>query len=111
PTAAVGNATRSAAAHGDPAKARERIQAAMTSCAGVARDAGSLADAHRHLVAAGSALDPADGSREGCETRNLLTVGSALVLAADARQETRGCHTRTDFPATEAALAHRLVIQ
>jgi L-aspartate oxidase len=45
-----------------------------------------------------------------CEVRNLATVGAALVAAAAAREESRGCHTRTDFPETVPALARRFVI-
>ncbi|MCA1657101.1 MAG: FAD-binding protein [Actinobacteria bacterium] len=93
----------------DPAKARELLQAAMTGYAGVARDAGSLAEAD-HRLAAAAAVSPGDQSRAACETRNLQAVGAAVVLAASERTETRGCHTRTDFPTTEAGLAHRLVI-
>jgi L-aspartate oxidase len=33
------------------------------------------------------------------EATNLLTVASALVVAALRREETRGCHWREDFPA------------
>ena len=35
---------------------------------------------------------------EDWEHRNLLTVGAAVVAAARARLETRGAHTRTDYP-------------
>jgi len=108
PTAAVGNATKNQV---DPAKVREMLQATMTSGAGVARDAGSLADAGGDLLGAAAAIDPDNHSREANETRNLLAVGSALILAASVREETRGCHTRTDFPALGADLAHRLVIR
>jgi len=115
PTAEVVNATQKArpglrGERGDSTKARELLQEAMTSCAGVARDAGSLAQAHQSLTAAGDTMDPTDGSRDAQETRNLLTVGAAVVLAATVRRETRGCHTRTDFPAAQADLAQRLVI-
>ncbi|RQX26090.1 L-aspartate oxidase, partial [Micromonospora chalcea] len=41
------------------------------------------------------------------EATNLLTVASTLVAAAYARQETRGCHWREDFPtADERWLGH-----
>ncbi len=83
----------------------------MTSFAGVARDADSLVKADHQLTIARMAVDPADRSREARETANLLIIGAGLVLAASAREETRGCHTRTDFPATRAHLAHRLVVQ
>jgi len=33
------------------------------------------------------------------EATNLVTVASALVAAAYAREETRGCHWRDDHPA------------
>ena len=36
------------------------------------------------------------------EATNLVTVASALVGAADPRQETRGCHWREDFPERRA---------
>ncbi len=111
-TAEVGSSPKNRAGEQvDPAKARELLQAAMTTYAGVARDAGSLAEAGHQVTAACAALDPADASREGRETRNLLAIGAAVVLAASARRETRGCHTRTDFPASRPDLAHRLVIQ
>jgi len=109
-TAEVGKSTRSAAdGHADPAKARELLQAAMTSYAGVARDAESLDQAHRHLDSAAT-IGRGAGSRTAHETRNLLAIGAALVLAASARQETRGCHTRTDFPNPRSDPAHRLVV-
>jgi L-aspartate oxidase len=89
----------------DVAKQRETTQAAMTEYAGVVRDASSLA-------AAGARLSvPAEPSgREGCEVRNLATVAAGVVAAASARRESRGCHTRTDFPERSAAFARRLVI-
>jgi aspartate oxidase len=41
--------------------------------------------------------------------RNLAEVGSALVEAATAREESRGAHTRADHPETSAAFRCRLV--
>ncbi|HEX2192754.1 MAG TPA: FAD-binding protein, partial [Acidimicrobiales bacterium] len=91
------------------AKRREALQQAMSTHAGVVRDAGSL---DRAAAAAGevlSRLPTAD--RESCELRNLAEVGRALALAASVREETRGCHTRTDFPDTSPSLARRLVVR
>jgi L-aspartate oxidase len=45
-----------------------------------------------------------------CEVRNLATLATALVAAATAREESRGCHTRTDFPKTSPGPACRLVL-
>ncbi|HEX3623523.1 MAG TPA: L-aspartate oxidase [Acidimicrobiales bacterium] len=91
------------AAVADVAKARERLQQAMTLGAGVVRDAGSLA-------AVDLAASPLAGTVGGCELRNLATVGAALVAGATAREESRGCHTRRDFPDTSPAMARRLVV-
>jgi len=55
-------------------------------------------------------MPPADDRVDVCEVRNLATVGAALVAAAAAREESRGCHTRTDFPDTAPAMARHLVI-
>ena len=88
---------------------RETLQRAMSAHAGVVRDAGSLA---RAAAAAADVLSwPEAPDRESRELRNLAELGRALALAASAREETRGCHTRTDFAATAPALAHRLVIR
>jgi L-aspartate oxidase len=65
----------------------------------VLRDAGSLATAAGALGAItrdlGSDVVP---SRPAWEGTNVLTVASAVVAAATARTESRGCHRRTDHP-------------
>ena len=45
-----------------------------------------------------------------CELANLVEVGAALLAAADAREESRGAHARTDFPGAHEAFRLRLVI-
>ncbi|HEX2041576.1 MAG TPA: L-aspartate oxidase [Acidimicrobiales bacterium] len=91
------------------AKRREALQQAMSLHAGVVRDGESLA---RAAAAAAEVLSwPDTRHPEGWELRNLAEVGRAVCVAAAAREETRGCHTRTDFPDTEPALARRLVIR
>jgi L-aspartate oxidase len=88
----------------DVPKARERLQQAMTVGAGVVRDAASLTGVEL-------AAPPATaGAVDACELRNLATVGTALVAAAAAREESRGCHTRRDFPGTSPGPACRLVL-
>lgn len=87
----------------DETKARERLQRAMSAGAGVVRDAGSLA-------AAGAVVGDiaSEGVNPG-ELANLLVVARALVAAASAREESRGGHRRSDFPATSEAFSHRFL--
>jgi L-aspartate oxidase len=87
---------------GRVAGGRDALQKAMTEGAGVLRSAESLA-ATAALVAG---LDTGDDP----ELRNLVTVGLALLASATAREESRGAHSRTDFPETSAAFERRLVI-
>jgi L-aspartate oxidase len=69
----------------------------MTNWAGVVRDASSLekaASAVTGVVAEiGSGVD-----RATAELRNLTDVARAVLEAASEREETRGCHARSDFP-------------
>jgi len=96
---------------GEMAKARSRLQFAMTAGAGVVRSASSLAAAG---VALGEVVEvwrrSADNSSDpGDELRNLLTVAAALLASATTRTESRGAHTRADFPAPDPAWRCRLV--
>src|SRR5581483_1512060 len=84
---------------------RGELQSAMTRFAGVLRSAASLDDA-----AAVARRVPAGDDAAGHELRNLATVAQAIVAAASAREESRGAHTRTDFPDTADAFRVRLVL-
>ncbi|MGV3758644.1 MAG: L-aspartate oxidase, partial [Actinomycetota bacterium] len=85
--------------------AREELQRTMTLHAGVLRSAESLAEA-----AAACAPDPIGVDPASWELRNLLTTGRALCAAAEAREESRGAHTRTDHPDLSEDLTVRFVI-
>jgi L-aspartate oxidase len=102
--AADGSVTRLTAAdagrRGAVPTSREDLQRLMTRDAGVLRDRASLEQA----VAALARMDPVD-----VEVANLVEVSTALVRAALAREESRGTHTRVDFPERSAAFAGRLV--
>ena len=89
------------ASPGNALVARDDLQRLMTREAGVLRDADSLERAATQLAAMTGAADT--------EVRNLVTVGSALVDAARARTESRGTHTRLDFPEPSSALLGRFV--
>jgi L-aspartate oxidase len=78
---------------------RPALQRAMTRGAGVLRSAESLAGAAAELTTLGATRGTARTA--SWEATNLVTVASALVAAAYARQETRGCHWREDFPAAD----------
>ncbi|MEV4755731.1 L-aspartate oxidase [Micromonospora sp. NPDC049559] len=75
---------------------RTGLQRAMTRGSGVLRSADSL----RATVGELARLGATRGAPRTAtwEATNLVTVASALVAAAYAREETRGCHWREDFP-------------
>ncbi len=82
--------------------ARDHLQRAMTVDAGVVRSAHSLADAE---AVVGGIRPPGTGTTADAhgteELRNLCDVAAALLRAAMARTESRGAHTRDDFPARD----------
>ncbi|GAT70340.1 L-aspartate oxidase [Planomonospora sp. ID91781] len=81
----------------DP-RARPRIQAHMSRGASVLRSERSLGEVSRALVNSRWTPVAVEPCTESWEATNLLTVASALVEAARAREETRGSHWREDFP-------------
>jgi L-aspartate oxidase len=92
----------------DPAKARSVLQQAMTEGAGVTRDRASLAAAS---AAAVEALSVAGGDTPAhAELRSLADVARAITTAATRREESRGAHTRTDFPELSDGLRRRIVL-
>jgi L-aspartate oxidase len=98
----VDRPSRSVDLHRTRRGSREELQKAMTEGAGVLRSATSLA-ATAELV---RGLDPGDD----LELVNLVTVALGLLANATAREESRGAHSRTDFPETSPAFERRLVL-
>jgi L-aspartate oxidase len=84
------------------------LQRLMTTNAGVLRDRASL-DTVVEQLAPGTDATPA-AQPAAVELRNLVTVGRALALAARAREESRGTHTRLDHPASESRFLGRFVL-
>jgi L-aspartate oxidase len=92
----------------DVAKLRSSLQRGMTVDAGVVRDHDSLRRARAVIERATPSAPPV--TPEDWEHQNLLTVGGAVVVAAAARLETRGAHTRTDHPQTSPAFLRRILV-
>ncbi|WP_421118383.1 hypothetical protein ACE2AJ_13385 [Aquihabitans daechungensis] len=95
------------AAPEDPAAMRGQLQRELTVHAGVLRDASSLEQAAK--VVADTLAAPRADTIADHEVRNLATIARAAVDAALRREESRGAHTRDDFPETSADFAHRIV--
>ena len=105
-----GRAGQAAAQLGDAdtrvALPRNKLQRAMATYASVVRDADGL----QHLARELEAADPRDlDGRASFEDVALTTTARAVAAAALARNESRGCHHRSDFPDTDPALAHSQV--
>jgi L-aspartate oxidase len=94
---------------GDLAMLRSLLQRTMTRCAGVLRSAASLDEARRVADAVGAQAVTEPPSPARYELLNLFEVARAVLAGASARHESRGCHTREDYPATFDAFRLRLV--
>ncbi|SDP24353.1 L-aspartate oxidase [Nakamurella panacisegetis] len=90
----------------DPA-GRGVAQAAMSAEAGIGRDRSGL----ERALGAISAQPSDDPTRAGVEAANLALVSTALVRAALVRTESRGCHVRTDHPATSAEWTTSVLVE
>ena len=89
---------------------RDALQEMMWDKAGILRDAAGLADATSALDALEAELDASgvDGANRAfnltwhdwLNLKSLLLVSRAIVVASQAREESRGAHWREDFPQT-----------
>lgn len=82
-----------------PMADRDAVQRAMSEHAGIGRDAAGLAVASTLVDT--TTLRPVRTSRDA-EDAGLTLAAAAVLAAAAARTETRGCHVRTDHPRTVA---------
>jgi L-aspartate oxidase len=96
----------------DLADIRDSLRALMWRSVGISRDGVKLAEAAQQVdfwcryVLDQVFLDPA-----GWTMQNMLTVARLMIAAAIAREESRGVHSRRDFPGTEPAWAHHITIR
>ncbi|MGE0309016.1 MAG: FAD-binding protein, partial [Acidimicrobiia bacterium] len=94
---------------GDAASLRDQLQRVMTAKAGVLRDHDSLESA-TGLARAVEAASEAPTTSAEVEVRNLGSVAAAIAATGLMRSESRGCHTRSDYPESNAALRVRLIV-
>jgi L-aspartate oxidase len=85
----------------DVAKLRDSLQRTMTSGAGVVRSAPSLDGAAEGVAEVATALGDRTVSVAAGELGNLLQLSDALLVSARTRTESRGAHSRSDYPETE----------
>jgi len=89
---------------------RDALQEMMWDKAGILRDAAGLAEASSALDTLETELDASgvDGANRAfnltwhdwLNLKSLLLVSRAIVVASQAREESRGAHWREDFPET-----------
>jgi len=93
----------------DIVKMRALVQRAMTEGAGVSRTAASLESASRSVSEVASRLAGLAVDRSNAELSNLCSVASALLVSAELREETRGAHSRLEFPDARPEWKRRIV--
>lgn len=89
---------------------RNSLQSLMWRFAGVQRSGEQLAEAAAAIDLWRRYVLPRQfGDPTGWELQNMLTVGRMMVASALAREESRGVHSRTDFPRSNDAQWKRRV--
>jgi L-aspartate oxidase len=83
----------------DLADIRNSLQSLMWRNVGVRRDADGLREALDNVERWSSyVLEQQFADPTGWELQNMLSVARLMIAAALDREETRGCHVRTDYP-------------
>ena len=95
----------------DVTELRSGLQQAMSTHAGVRRNAEGLAACAEVVAATQTAvMGRPVHDMATAELRNLADIAQVLVAAATVRTESRGTHTRDDHPGTDDGQRHRLVV-
>jgi L-aspartate oxidase len=103
-------ATSTPTGGGVRASSRNSLATEMSKHASVVRDADGLEHVLEQLEQTPSS-DVASLDLGTLEATNLHTASLLLASAALLREESRGCHRRSDFPSVDPALAQPLIVR
>lgn len=96
----------------DLADITSSLKSLMWRRVGIERDGAQLTEVVGELnYWAGYVLDKIFDDKTGWEVQNMLWTGALIARAALARRESRGIHSRRDYPGTDPQLRHHLAWQ
>ncbi|WP_435005734.1 L-aspartate oxidase [Tundrisphaera lichenicola] len=96
----------------DLADIRHSLRALMWRSVGITRDARGLTEAAEQVdFWCRYALNHVFDNPEGWTSQNMLTVARLMIASALEREESRGVHTRRDFPEANPDLAHHITLK
>lgn len=91
---------------------RESLRALMWRSVGILRDAQGLAEAGEAVEFwCRYVLDHEFDDPAGWTLQNMLITARLMIASAATREESRGVHTRVDFPSTNPAWAHSIELR
>lgn len=95
----------------DLADIRNSLKSLMWRAMGVRRDAENLHEAEENIARwSRYVLNCQFSNPEGWELQNMLLVARLMIRSALLREESRGCHLRTDFPERNDAEWNRHIV-
>ncbi len=95
----------------DIADIRNSLRSLMWRSVGISRDAKGLIEAAEQVDRwCRYVLTPGFDDPAGWTLQNMLIVSRLMITAALQREESRGVHSRTDFPKTDPSWAHHLAL-
>jgi L-aspartate oxidase len=91
---------------------RDSLRALMWRSVGITREQKGLTEAADQVdFWCRYALNHVFDSPTGWTLQNMLTVARLMIATASEREESRGVHTRRDFPKTEPTWAHHIALK
>ncbi len=91
---------------------RNSLRALLWRRAGITRDATGLSEAANQVdFWCRYVLDQVFEDPAGWTLQNMLIIARLLIAAALEREESRGVHTRSDFPAADPNWAHSIALR